>query len=110
MMHDLCPNATDKWRKGTITKVLSPLNYEVTVDGYARQAHVDHILPCPRTVSDVSNNLLADTLPHLHDDVVPMPLVDCEPCEGSTGAAELVTTRPHRNCQPPKHLIEKWTN
>ena len=54
------------------------LNYELTVDGYTRQAHVDHILPCPRTVNDVSNNLRADTVPHLDDDVVPMPIVDCE--------------------------------
>ena len=32
--------------------------------------HVDHILPCPRIVNDVSNNLPADTVPHLDDDVV----------------------------------------
>ena len=69
--------------------------------------HVDHILPCLRTVNDVSNNLPADTVPYLDDDVVPKPIVDCEPYEGSTGAAELVTPRPHRNCQPPKHLIEE---
>ena len=45
MVHDLCPNATKKWRKGTVIKVLGPLNYEVTIDGHSRQAHVDHLLP-----------------------------------------------------------------
>ena len=38
MICDLRPNATDKWRKGIIIKVLGPLNYEVTVDSYTRQA------------------------------------------------------------------------
>ena len=45
MVHDLHPNATKKWRKGTVIKVLGPLNYEVTIDGHSRQAHVDHLLP-----------------------------------------------------------------
>ena len=98
MIRDLCHNANDKWREGIITKVLGPLNYEVTIDGYTCQAHVDHIIPCPRTVNDISNNLPADTVPHLDDDVVPMPIVNCEPCEGSIGAAELIIPRPHRNC------------
>ena len=44
MVHDLCPNATDRWRKGIVTKVLGPLNYKVTVDGHSCQAHVDHLL------------------------------------------------------------------
>ena len=65
------------------------------------------MLPCPRTVNDVSNNLLADTVPYLDDDIVPMPIVDCEPCERCTGAAELVTPCPHKNFRPPKHLIEE---
>ena len=46
MIRDLRPNATNKWHKGIITKVLGPLNYEVNIDGYTHQAHVDHILPC----------------------------------------------------------------
>jgi len=45
MVRDLRPNATDRWRKGVVTKVLGPLNYEVSVDGHFRQAHVDHLLP-----------------------------------------------------------------
>ena len=45
MVRDLHPNATKKWRKGTVIKVLGPLNYEVTVDGHSCQAHVDRLLP-----------------------------------------------------------------
>ena len=44
MVRDLRSNATDKWRKGIVTKVLGPLNYEVTVDRHSRQAHVDHLV------------------------------------------------------------------
>jgi len=44
MVHDLQPNATVKWRAGTVTRVLGPLNYEVMVDGHMRQAHIDHLL------------------------------------------------------------------
>lgn len=47
MVRDLHPNAPEKWRKGIISKVFGPLNYEVNMDGYTRQAHIDHILPSP---------------------------------------------------------------
>ena len=107
MIRDLHPNATDKWCTGTITKVLGLLNYEVIVVGYTRQAHVDHILPCPKTFSDADNNSPGDTPSYQDDDDTLMPLVDCEPCEASTDATELVTLRPHRNCRPPKRLIEE---
>ena len=53
MVRDLRPNATDKWRTGTVTRILGPLNYEVLVDGHTRQAHIDHLLPCqssPKTL------------------------------------------------------------
>ena len=39
------PMLLKKWRKGTVIKVLGRLNYEVTVDGHSRQAHVDRLLP-----------------------------------------------------------------
>ena len=54
MVRDLRPNATDRWRKGIVTKVLGPLNYEVTVDGHSRQAHVDHLLPGTSNLDDDS--------------------------------------------------------
>ena len=61
MVRDLRPNATDKWRKGIVTKVLGPLSYEVTVDGHSRQAHVDHLLPGTSNVDvDSSTPELAD--------------------------------------------------
>ena len=110
MVRDLRPNASTKWRKGTISKVLGPLNYEVTIDGYKRQAHIDHILPCPSVDNDPFNDAASippTDAPSHQDDYVPMPIVDCEPCEASTDEAELVILRPRRNCRPPKRLIEE---
>jgi len=46
MIHDLRPNANEKWCKGTVTRVLGPLNYQVLVDGHTRQAHIDNPLSC----------------------------------------------------------------
>jgi len=46
LVHDLQPNATDKWHTGTVTRVLGPLDYKVLVDGHTCQAHIDHLLPC----------------------------------------------------------------
>ena len=52
---DLQPSATNKWRQGIVTKVLGPLTYEVCIDGHIRQAHIDHLLPCPTTTTDALN-------------------------------------------------------
>ena len=110
MIRDLRPNATEKWHKGIITKVLGPLNYEVNVDGYTRQAHIDHMLPCPQTSGSNSPGDLSshqDERSHQDDDDIIMPIINSEPCEASTDATELVTLRPRRKCQPPKRLIEE---
>ena len=56
MVRDLRPNATDKWRSGVVTKVSGPENYEVTVDGHSRQAHVDHLLH-DATNSDIQSSI-----------------------------------------------------
>jgi len=110
---DFHPNATEKWHKGIITKVLGPLNYEVNVDGHTCQTHIDHILPCSRTLYDTDNVSPSDITSHQDEDVITsqqdedvitMPLVSSESCETSS---ELVTLRPCRNCQPPKCLIEE---
>ena len=106
MIRDLRPNATSKWRKGIITKVLGPLNYEVKVDGYTRQAHIDHILPCPQSTSDTDNSLSASTPSHQGDDII-MPLAAPELGEDINDTPELVTLRSCRNRQPPKRLIEE---
>ena len=98
MIRDLRPNATEKWRKGIITKVLGPLNYEVNIDGYTRQAHIDHILPSPRTMNSTDNISPVDTPSHQDENDIIMPIVSSESCEASTDAAELVTLRPHRSC------------
>ena len=108
MIRDLRPNAPEKWRKGTITKVLGPLNYEVDINGYFRQAHIDHILPCPQTLTDPVDSLPVDVPTQVDDEII-MPIVspDSESCELDTGVAELVTPRAHRKCGPPKRLIEE---
>jgi len=56
IVRDLRPTATDRWRKGVVTKILGPLNYEVSVDGRSRQAHVDH-LHCTIPLEVVSPSL-----------------------------------------------------
>lgn len=106
MIRDLRPNATEKWRKGTIMKTLGPLNYEVNIDGHTRQAHIDHILPCPQTASDAGSRSSADTSSHQEDDIM-MPIVDSGLNEATADTAEPVTLRPCRNRQPPKRLIEE---
>ena len=100
MIHDLRPNATEKWHKGIITKVLGLLNYEVNIAGYTRQAHIDHILPCPQTTDSSPGDIAS----HQDEDNIIMPIVSCE---ASTDAAELVTLCPQRSCLPHKRLIEE---
>jgi len=118
LIRDLHINATEKWCKGIITKVLGSLNYEVNIDSHTHQAHIDHILPCPRTLNDTDNVSLSDITSHQdkdvitsqqEKDVITMPLVSSETCETSTNVGELVTLRPCRNCQPPKRLIEEMS-
>ena len=70
MVRNLRPNATDKWRNGTVTKVLGSLNYEVTIDGHSHQAHIDHLLPGVSTLdveSPTPNNEQADQKHDEHD-------------------------------------------
>ena len=118
MVRDLRPCATDKWRKGIIAKVLGPPNYEVTVDGHPRQAHVDHLLPDTSNL-DVDNptpdNKQADQ-DHDEDDIATsidntvVPLVHLEVESNSLNDSreqELVTLRSTRQHRPPARLIEE---
>ena len=113
MVRDLRPNATVKWRKGTVTKVLGPLNYEVIVDGHSRQAHVDHLLP------GTSNSDIQSPTPDEArvdqgcDDVTDNTIVPLIPLEAEdnsmndSGSQELGMLRPTRNRHPPIRLIEE---
>ena len=114
MVCDLRPNATDKWRNGIITKVLGSLNYEVTVDGHSRQAHIDHLLPGASTLdveSPTPNNEQADQKHDEHDatttdnTIVPLE-VENDPLHESR-EQEVVTLRPTRKRHPPTRLIEE---
>ena len=118
IVRDLRPNATDRWRKSIVTKILGLLNYEVSVDGHSHQAYVDHLLPATSTL-DVGNptpdNEQADQEHDKQDEstttnneVVPfVPLeVESNSLNDSHGQ-ELVTLRPTRNRHPPARLIEE---
>ena len=47
LLRDLCLNAPQKWRHAVISCKQGPLTYTVVVDGQVRQAHADHLQPCP---------------------------------------------------------------
>ena len=83
LVRDLRPNSSTKWCKGTISKVLGPLNYQVRIDGYECQAHIDHILPCTSTIDDSRDDTASipptDAQSHQDDDDVLMPIVNYEP-------------------------------
>ena len=115
MVRDLRPYATDRWRKGIIAKVLGQLNYEVTVDGHPRQAHVDHLLPGTSNL-DVDNptpdNEQADQ-DHDEDDIATSTDNTVVPLEVESNSLndsreqELVTLRSTRQRRPPTRLIEE---
>ena len=46
LIRDLRPKATEKWRRGKVTKRLGTLAYEVSIDGHVRKTHLDHMRPC----------------------------------------------------------------
>ena len=120
MIRDFRPNATQKWHKGMVTRVLGPLNYTVLMDGHTRQAHIDHLLPCWGNVKQSDNSITVTTpqqqhatLPEMESDDTIVPLTPLEHDSGDrndvTNAPqpELVTLRPIRNRHPPQRLIEE---
>ena len=98
-----------------MTKILGPLNYEVTVDGYSHQAHVDHLLPGTSNLdvdSPIPDNEQADQ-EHNEDDatttdstMVPLVPVKVESnSRNDSQGQELVMLRRTRNRHPPARLI-----
>ena len=100
-----------------MTKILGPLNYEVTVDGYSHQAHVDHLLPGTSNLdvdSPIPDNEQADQEHNEEDDATTTtdntmaPLVPVEVESNSRNDSqgqELVMLRRTRNRHPPARLI-----
>ena len=43
LIRDLRPGRHDKWQNGMVTAVLGGPRYQVDIDGYSRQVHVDHL-------------------------------------------------------------------
>ena len=117
IVHDLRPDATDKWRNGSVTKVLGPLNYKVTVDGHSRQAHVDYLLSGTSNLdvdSPIPDNEQADQEHNEEDDATTTTdntMVALVPVEVESNSRndsqgqELVMLRPTRNCHLPARLI-----
>ena len=82
---------------------MGPLNYEVNIDGYTCQAHIDHILPCGINLDD-SNDKTSDNTPPRQqevasdmmstsdDTVVPLSCLEADDCDAANPAhQELVT-------------------
>ena len=119
MVRDLRPSATKKWRKGTIIKILGPLNYEVTIDWHSRQVHVDHLLPntsnsaadnpaCSEEQSAQEQVNLDEAVSTQPNTIVPLVPLEVESNSHSDSPEqEMVTLRPARNRHPPTHLIEE---
>ena len=119
MIRDLRPSATKKWRKGTVIKVLGPLNYEVTIDGHSRQAHVDHLLPstsnsaadnpvCSEEQSAQEQVNLDEAVSTQPNTIVPLVPLEVESnSRNDLPEQEMVTLQPARNRHPPTCLIEE---
>ena len=73
------------------TKVehLGPLNYEVCIEGYTRQAHIDHLLSCPNMDTAADTPVLLLNIHHLKEH-----------------QKKTTTMYPLRSCNLPKRLIE----
>ena len=114
LLRDLRPYAPQKWRHAIISCKQGPLTYKVIVDGVVRQAHVDHLQPCP----DVEPQEIQDApSATLDDDEDPSNTfhpfgvgnnddIDQQHTQDTPQLVEPVQ-RLHHNCQPPKRLIEE---
>ena len=121
MVCDLRHNATKKWKKGIVIKVLGLLNYELTIDGHSRQAHVDHLLPSPMWSNSAADNPVcseeqsAQEQVNLYEAVSTQPntVVPLVPLEVESNShndspeQKMVTLRPARNRHLPTCLIEE---
>jgi len=105
-----------KWQPARITQRLGALTYELIVDSYKRQAHIDHLrpwptndepnrdgnLPCDQSQPPVAD-LQTGNKPSIRNDSDQSPLVD----DVLTEATPAVNTQPECNTTAPKRLIEE---
>ena len=118
LLRDLRPNAPQKWRQAVISCKQGPLTYKVVVDGQVRQAHVDHLQPCPehrvepdnlqesQEPHDTSSSALCDedTDNTFHPFIISdNDVVDPESNQDTPQLVE----RPQRNRRRPHRLIEE---
>ena len=130
MVRDFRPNSNVKWQKGTITKVIGELTYEVDCGGHQRQVHVDHLITAATTIPTQGMTAQGDksqVISGSSDPVIPVvtdsSLLETPPAESpnfpvdSSNPPVLVSnaiptppvrrsTRAHRK---PRRLIEELT-
>ena len=93
-LRDLQPSATSKWVLADIVQKLGPLAYKVNVDGYTRQAHIDHLKPRigtqPQQEVLVPDSVVADA-----DNPIPLVVVEEEePDEAMSTTPGTISVRP----------------
>ena len=106
-LRDLRPSAASKWVPADIVQKLGPLTYKVNVDGYTRQAHIDHLKPHlgtqPQQEVLVPDSGVADA-----DDPIPLVVVkEEESDEAMSTTPGIILVHPQRDHRPPRQLIEE---
>ena len=114
-VRDLRPSASSKRASANIVQKLGPLAYEVSINGYLRQAHVDHLKPWPETqpVKPDSDTPPSDEVgTDQYSACTPLVIVeessdiDEQPDAAMNSTPEPVVC-PQCNRQPPCRLIEE---
>ena len=114
-VHDLRPCASGEWASANIVQKLGPLIYEVSINGYLRQAHVDHLKPRPETQpAKPDSNTLPNNGVGNDQYLARIPLVIDEESSDIDEQQDAVmnstpepVVHPQRNRPPPHRLIEE---
>ena len=115
-LRDLRPSATSRWVPAHVVRKLGPLAYVVDTNGHCRQAHVDHLKPCPETQPDTDTPLERGTSTSAGEEhnpaQTPLVILDdssttTEQPDGEVSSTPEPVVRPQRNWQPPRWSIEE---
>jgi len=106
-LRDLRPSASNKWVPADIVQTLGPLAYKVNVDGYTRQAHIDHLKPRLGTQSQ-QEVLVPDSGVSDADEPIPLVVVEEEESDKVMSTTpKTIPLHPKRDRRPPRRLIEE---
>ena len=113
-LRDYHPNATAKWRQGTVVHQMGPFTYEVKVDGQVRSAHIDHLKPWPvdsiHTPEQLSSEPLAEetsTTPQSDSNMTASILIPATEDTEQDTTHSTATSWPQHSRRPPRWLIEE---